>query len=58
MDQFLDWLDANIALMLLKHAWPWALVTASLAITSVIGIVAVARRYSDAADSAQWIDSH
>jgi hypothetical protein len=58
MDRFLDWLDANFALMLLKHAWPWALVTAALAVTSVIGIFAVARRYSEAADSAQLIESH
>jgi hypothetical protein len=58
MDQFLDWLDANIALTLLKHVWPWALVTAALAIASLAGIIAVARRYSEGTDSTQFSIEH
>ncbi len=46
MDQFLDWFDANAALVLTPHAWVWASTTAVIAIASLVAIANVARRYT------------
>ncbi len=45
MDPFLSWLDSSDYFSMLRHAWPWLTVTAFLALTSMIGITRVARRY-------------
>jgi hypothetical protein len=45
MDHFLDWLDRGSWLLSLRHDWAWAAVTMVLAVISIAGIAAVARRY-------------
>jgi hypothetical protein len=46
MDQFLDWFDANAALVLSPHAWVWASTTAIIAVGCLIAIANVARHYA------------
>ena len=45
MDQWLYLVDQGPWLGVLRHAWPWATVTALLAVASAVGIVAIVRRY-------------
>ncbi|MEP6483762.1 MAG: hypothetical protein ABJB01_04880 [Rudaea sp.] len=47
MEQFLDWLDASLVWVTLAHKWPWLLVTAALAVVTLIGVFTIARRYDD-----------
>jgi hypothetical protein len=48
MDQCLDWLDANAALVLSPHAWVWASTTAIIALGCLVAIANVARHYTSA----------
>lgn len=57
MDQLLDWLDRGSWLLSLRHDWAWAAVTMVLAVVSISGIVAVARRYGDRDESAIEIEA-
>jgi hypothetical protein len=52
MDRFIDWLDTNNPFAVVGHTWPWAVITAAVAIAALVGIVAVARRYG----SSQRVD--
>jgi hypothetical protein len=55
MDHVLYWLDLGGWLAPLQHAWIWACVTMVLAIVSIAGIAAVARRYDQTSgDPAQF----
>ena len=45
MDQFIYWLDNSNLFAPMGHAWPWAVVTAVVAVAALAGIVNVARRY-------------
>ena len=45
MDQFLDWFDANAAMILSPHAWVWAMATAAVALGSLIGVANIVRHY-------------
>ena len=45
MDHLFYWLDHGSWLVPLRHSWVWATLTAVLAVASVMGIAALARRY-------------
>ncbi len=45
MDQLLYWLDGSNVFAAFGHTWPWAVITAAVAIAALIGIVNIARRY-------------
>ena len=45
MDQLLDWLDDSDVFASLGHTWPWAVITAALAIGALAGVVNLARHY-------------
>ena len=48
MDYLLYWLDRGDWIVQLQHAWIWATLTAILALTTVVGIAAIARHYAAA----------
>jgi hypothetical protein len=55
MDHVLYWLDLGGWLASLQHAWIWASVSSALAVFTIAGIAAVARRYERAGnDTAQF----
>ena len=45
MDQLIYWLDNSNLFAPIGHAWPWAVVTAIVAVGALAGIVNIARRY-------------
>ena len=47
MDQFIYWLDNSNLFAPIGQTWPWAIVTALVAVGALIGIVAIARRYGN-----------
>jgi hypothetical protein len=48
MDRFIDWLDSSNLFAPLGHTWPWALITAVVAVGALAGIITIARRYEHA----------
>jgi hypothetical protein len=47
MDQFIYWLDNSNLFAPIGHTWPWAMVTAIVAVAALTGIVNIARRYGN-----------
>jgi hypothetical protein len=55
MDHLFYWLDLSGWLTALQRAWIWASVSSALAVFTIVGIAAVARRYDRAGnDTAQF----
>jgi len=51
MDQFIYWLDNSNLFAPLGATWPWAIVTAIVAVAALAGIVNVARHYGNPHDT-------
>jgi hypothetical protein len=47
MDRFNNWLDTSNIFAPLVGVWPWAVVTAAVAVGVLAGITAIARQYDD-----------
>ena len=51
MDQLIYWLDNNNVFAPLGSTWPYAIVTAIVAVAALAGIANVARRYGNSHDT-------